>query len=347
MAPFKVYVAEKSYPDYAEEKRIVEKNGGELFFADCKNEQDIVTQCTGANALLLRQTPIGEHAFRSLPGLRAVCRYGAGCDNVDIHAATKFGVVVTAVADYCIGEVADHAIALILSLIRRVPLRDRLVREGEWDLGPRYPVYRTEKKAFGLVGYGRTAREVRKRLSGFGFRFFACDPYVEKSVFDAEGTTPLDFRKLAIICDYLSIHVPLSEQTRHLFDLTTFRMMKKSALLVNTSRGPIVDQRALYTALKEGFIGGAALDVYETEPFDTKSPLCGLDSVVLTDHAAWYSEESRRELQRRTAQEAVRVLTGRVPEHAVNPGVRSQKIVELQPKRPSQNPQELLCRLSR
>ncbi len=347
MASFKVFVAEKSYPDYEEEKRIVENNGGALFFADCKSERDVIAQCAGANAVLLRQTPMGEHTFRSLPELRAVCRYGAGCDNVDIPAATKYGVVVTSVPDYCIGEVADHAIALLLSRIRRVPLRDRLVRGGEWDLGPRYPVFRTSGKTFGLVGYGRTARMVRKKLSGFGFRFFACDPYVEKSVFDADGTTQLDFRKLVIVCDYLSIHVPLSEETFHLFDLATFRMMKKNAVLVNTSRGPIIDQRALYTALKEGFLGGAALDVYESEPFDTKSPLCGLDNVVLSDHAAWYSEESRRELQQRTAQEAVRVLTGEVPEHAVNPGVLPQKIVGLQQREPSQKPEEILCRLSR
>jgi D-3-phosphoglycerate dehydrogenase len=345
MVPFKVFVAEKSYPDYEEEKQIVEENGGALFFAYCESERDIVAQCTGTNAVLLRQTPMGELAFRSLPGLRAVCRYGTGCDNVDIRQATKFGVVVTSVPDYCIGEVADHAIALLFSLIRRVPLRDRLVRDGEWDLGPRYPVFRTTGKTFGLVGYGRTAREVRKKLSGFGFRFFACDPYVENSVFDTDGTTPLDFKKLAIVCDYLSIHLPLSEETYHLFDLATFRMMKKNAVLVNTSRGPIVDQRALYTALKERFIGGAALDVYESEPFDTKSPLCGLDNVVLSDHAAWYSEESRRELQRRTAQEAVCVLTGGIPEHAVNPEVLSKKIVELRQKKQSQKQQELVYSL--
>ncbi|MBN2322529.1 MAG: C-terminal binding protein [Spirochaetes bacterium] len=342
MASFKVFVAEQSYPDYEEEMRIVEANGGALYFAHCESERDIVEQCAGANAVLLRQTPMGEHAFRSLPGLMAVCRYGAGCDNVDISQATKYGVVVTSVPDYCTGEVADHAIALLLSLIRRVPLRDRLVRRGEWDLGPRYPVFRTAGKTFGLVGYGRTAREVRKRLSGFGFHFFACDPYVKKQVFDADGTTPLDFKKLAIVCDYLSIHVPLSERTHHLFNLSTFRMMKKDAILVNTSRGAVIDQRALYTALKEELIGGAALDVYESEPFDTKSPLCGLDNVVLSDHAAWYSEESRRELQRRTAQEAVHILKGGVVEHAVNPEVLSQKIVELKQREQSQKPTELL-----
>ena len=345
MEQFRVYVAEKSYADYDEEERIVEEAGGKLFFATCATEQDIVSQCGDANAILLRQTPAGEKVFRNLSGLRVVSRYGAGCDNVDLPAATRYGVVVTTVPDYCTGEVADHTIALLFSLIRRIPLRDRLVRTGSWDLGTAFPVHRTERKAFGFVGYGKTARETRKRLSGFPFRFYSYDPYVNRGIFEADDTAPLDFKQLAIVCDYISIHVPLSEQTRHLFDLTTFRMMKKDALLINTSRGAVVDQRALHTALNEGFIGGAALDVYETEPFDTKSPLRDLDSVILTDHAAWYSEESRHELQRRTAEEAVSVLSGRLPDNPVNPEVLSDKIITMEREK-EETREEILCKLS-
>jgi D-3-phosphoglycerate dehydrogenase len=345
MEQFRVFVAEKSYADYEEERSIVEKAGGTLLFANCRSEQDIIEQCSGAHAILLRQTPVGKRVFRALSGLKVVSRYGAGCDNIDIPAATRFGVVVTAVTDYCTGEVADHTIALLLSLIRRIPLRDRLVRAGSWDLGTTYPVHRTAQKEFGFVGYGKTAREVRKRLSGFPFRFYAYDPYIDRSIFEEEKTSPLDFNKLAIICDYVSIHVPLSEQTHHLFDLTTFRMMKKNALLINTSRGAVIDQRALYTALKEGLIGGAGLDVYETEPFDTKNPLRDLDSVILTDHAAWYSEESRHDLQHRAAEDAVRVLTGKLPTNPVNPEVLSQKIISM--KREKVETQEgVLCKLS-
>jgi len=347
MERFRVYVAEKSYPDYAEEKRIVDEAGGVLHLASCRSEEDIIEQCHDAHAILLRQTPIGELALKKLVKLRVVSRYGTGCDNVDIAALTRHGVMVTTVPDYCIGEVADHTIALLLSSIRKIPLRDHLVRCGEWDIGSQYPVGRTMRRNMGFVGYGRTAREVRKRLGGFPFRFFASDPYIKSEIFEEDGTTPISFRKLAIISDYISIHVPLNDETYHLFDLATFRMMKKEAILINTSRGRVVDQRALHTALKEVLIGGAALDVFEEEPFDPTSPLATFDSVILSDHAAWYSEESRRELQRRTAQEAVQALRGEVPENLVNPDVLTNRIITLQKKKEvTLEKEKILCKMS-
>ncbi|UCB47340.1 MAG: C-terminal binding protein [Spirochaetota bacterium] len=330
MERLRVYVAEKSYPDYTEEKRIVNLAGGELQLAECRTEDDIIEQCHDAHAILLRQTPIGEKALKRLGKLKVVSRYGTGCDNVDIAASTRHGVMVTVVPDYCVGEVADHTIALLLSAIRKIPLRDRLVRLGKWDIGSQYSVSRTMKKSMGFVGYGKTAREVRHRLSGFPFRFFAADPDIKREIFEKDDTTPISFRKLAIISDYISIHAPLTDETYHLFNLATFRMMKKDAILINTSRGGVVDQRALYTALQEGFIGGAALDVFEKEPFDPKSPLADLESVILSDHASWYSEESRRELQRRTAEAAVQALNGGTPKNLVNPEVLISRIITLQ-----------------
>jgi D-3-phosphoglycerate dehydrogenase len=345
MERFRVYVAEKSYHDYTEEERIVDLAGGKLHLASCRSEEDIIEQCRDAHAILLRQTPFGEPALKKLVKLRVVSRYGSGCDNVDIAAATRHGVMVTAVPDYCTGEVADHTIALLLSSIRKIPLRDHLVRCGEWDIGSRYPVSRTMKKNMGLVGYGRTAREVRKRLGGFPFRFFAYDPHKKGEIFEKDGTTPLSFRKLAIISDYISIHAPLNDETYHLFDLATFRMMKKESILINTSRGGIVDQRALHTALKEKLIGGAALDVYEEEPYDPTSPLATFDSVILSDHAAWYSEESRRELQRRTAEGAVKALNGGIPDHLVNPEVLISRVITLQKEEEAIIEKEkILCR---
>ncbi len=344
---FNVYVVEKSYFDYSYEKRIVERGGGRLCFAHCQTENDIIEQCSDAHALLLRQTPVGEKAFRALKNLRVVSRYGVGYDNVDVSAATRTGVLVTIVPDYCIQEVADHAAALLLSAIRRIALKDRLVRQGQWDMGSRYPLFRTCGKIVGLVGYGKTAREVRKRLSGFPFRFAACDPYVDEAVFKDDDTMKLSFSTLVLVSDFISIHVPLTAETNRLFDLTTFRKMRRNAILVNTSRGPIVDSRALYTALKERFIGGAALDVYDKEPFDASSPLAGLDSVVLSDHAAWYSVESQAELQRRTALEAMRALNGSMPGHPVNPEVLTKRIIEIErQKRGFQEKEEILYKLS-
>jgi D-3-phosphoglycerate dehydrogenase len=342
LSMFNIYVAEKSYRNYSEEKSIVEAGGGRLLFAHCSSEQDIIDQCTDAHALLLRQTPVGEKAFRSLKKLRVVARYGVGYDNVDIAAATRTGVLVTIIPDYCIQEVADHTAALLLSSIRKTVLRDRLVRRGEWDIGSRYPVFRTNRKILGLVGYGKTAREVRKRLSGFPFRFAACDPYADRTAFETDNTQRLGFRTLLLVSDYISIHVPLNKETHHLFNMEAFRKMRRNAVLINTSRGPIVDTRDLYTALSDGYIGGAALDVYEDEPFVRSNPLAELDSVVLSDHAAWYSVESQAELQRRTAMEAVRALRGGFPENPINPEVLASRIIEIKQSGSTPKQRELL-----
>jgi D-3-phosphoglycerate dehydrogenase len=325
MAKFRVYVAEMSYGDYSIERKIVEDAGGRLLFARCRTESDVPLQCADAHALLLRQTPVGVEALRRLEDLRVISRYGAGHDNVDVEAATRRGVVVTAVRDYCVGEVADHTIALLFSVIRRVPLRDRLVRAGGWDLLSDCPVHRTDGRIVGFVGYGRAAREVRRRLGGFPFRFVGFDPFVAEGVFAEDGTLPLDFESLLRASHYVSVHVPLTDRTLRLFDREAFRSMRSGAVFVNTSRGGVVDLEALYEALKSGRLGGAALDVFETEPFDASSPLASLGTVVLSDHAAWYSVESLRELQSRTALEAVRVLRGEVPEHPLNPEALGKK----------------------
>jgi D-3-phosphoglycerate dehydrogenase len=319
MAAFKVYVVEKSYDDYSAEQRLVEEGGGTLAFARCTSEDDVIEQCADAHGLLLRQTPIGEKAFRALGSLRVVSRYGVGYDNVDVYAATRAGVTVTIVPDYCIPEVADHTIALLLALVRQISVRDRLVRRGGWDFNRRFPSHRTDNRIYGLVGYGKTAREIRRRLSGFPLRFAACDPHVPEDVFRMDHTMRLDFNRLVIVSHYLSIHVPLDSTTTHLFDLSVLRRMRRNALLVNTSRGAVIDSEALALSLREGWIAGAALDVFEEEPPGWSNPLRHLDNVILSDHAAWYSEESLRELQYRTALEAVRVLQGRIPDHPVNP----------------------------
>jgi D-3-phosphoglycerate dehydrogenase len=321
MQKLRVYVVEKSYHDYSAEKQIIDKAEGRLLFARCRTEDDIIAQCSDAHALLLRQTPVGEKAFTRLGNLLVVSRYGVGYDNVDVEAATRYGVLVTIVPDYCVGEVADHTIALLLSAIRRIPLRDRFVRLGSWDLGREYPVLRTKDRVLGIVGYGKTGREVRKRLSGFPFHFIACDPYVPKDVFAEDRTARVDFHTLVKMSDYITIHVPLSDETNHLFTLSTFRAMKPNAILVNTSRGQVVHTEALSKALKEGLIAGAALDVYESEPLEPDNPLRLLSNLILSDHASWYSEESQRELQVKAAQEVARTFTGQVPENAVNPEV--------------------------
>jgi len=319
MKKFKVYVVETSYKDYSVERALIEGGGGELCFAFCKNEQDIIEQCKDANALLLRQTPVTGKTFKALKNLQVISRYGTGYDNISIQDATRHGVVVTVIPDYCVGEVADHTTALLFSAIRRITERDRAVRIGGWDLTSSLPISRTRGKILGLVGYGKIAREVRKRLSGFPFRFVAFDPYQKLDVFEKDGTLRIDFQKLVIISNYISIHVPLTSETFHMFNIKVFRKMRRSAILVNTSRGKVVDEKDLFIALKKGYIGVAALDVYENEPFHPGNPLARLNSVILSDHASWYSEESQKDMQTKAALEVVRVMTGNIPENPVNP----------------------------
>jgi D-3-phosphoglycerate dehydrogenase len=333
MPKFIVYVVEESYKDYSIEHSIITGAGGELRFASCHTEEDICEQCYDANALLLRQTPVGARVFRTLKNLKIISRYGSGYDNVDIKAATEAGVMVTIVPDYCTGEVADHTIALLFAAIRKIPQRDRLVRQGHWDISSEMPVFRTNGKIVGLVGYGRTAREVRRRLGGFPFRFVACDPYIDRKIFYEDNTLCLDLNNLLLVSHYVSIHLPLTEETHHLFNIDTFKMMRRNAILINTSRGGVVNLKDLVVALKEGLIGGAALDVFEDEPFDITCPLRELDSVILSDHSAWYSEESLAELQRRTALEAVNYLCGKIPENPVNPEVLAIKSVAIERKK--------------
>jgi D-3-phosphoglycerate dehydrogenase len=331
MQKAQIYVVEKSYPDYSEERRIIEKAGGALLFARCRTEEDIIAQCSGAHALLLRQTPIGEKAFRLMGNLLVISRYGVGYDNVDVEAATRHGVLVTVVPDYCVGEVADHAIALLMSAIRRIPLRDRFMRLGCPDIGSEYTVHRTKNRILGIAGYGKTGREVRKRLSGFPFHFIACDPAVPKERFADDRTARVDFKTLLKLSDYLTVHVPLNASTERLFNEAAFRSMKRGAILVNCSRGGVVESRALFDALNRGHIAGAALDVYESEPLEPDHPLRLCGNLILSDHSAWYSEESLRELQTRASQEVANVLSGIIPENVVNP----EACLRIQPCRAS------------
>ncbi len=332
MKMYNVWVAEKSYHDYSIEKQIVESSGATLKFAHCRSEEDIIRTCCDAHAILLRQTPLGERAFRQLQSLKVVARYGVGYDNVDIRAATSYGVVVTNVPDYCVSEVADHTIALLLSAIRKIVQRDRHVRSGHWGTGSDLPVHRTSGKIVGLVGYGKTAREVRRRLSGFPFRFVACDPWAPEASFESDGTLRVGFSTLVMVSHYISIHVPLTKETFHMFDPHVFRKMRRNALIVNTSRGQIIDTESLRWALEKRLIAGAALDVYETEPLSEQNALREMDTVILSDHAAWYSEESQKELQMRTALDAIRVLSGEAPHHIVNPEVMKNRSGSARPQ---------------
>jgi D-3-phosphoglycerate dehydrogenase len=250
-----------------------------------------------------------------LPNCKVVSRYGVGVDSVDLKAATDLGIIVANVPDYCIEEVADQTIALILTLVRKTAFFDQKVKSNQWDFRQGAPIHRTKGKTLGLIGSGKIGLEVARRISPFGVRVMAFDPYIPKA---AQGIELTDLDTVLKESDFISVHCPLNESTRHLIGEKEFQKMAKKPILVNTSRGPIVDEKALIQALAEGRVSGAALDVLEKEPPDPQSPLLKMENVILSPHVGFYSVESISELKRRTAENVSAVLLGKFPKSVVN-----------------------------
>ena len=281
-------------------------------------EAEYLERCGDADGLLVQYGDVTRRVFEGLPRLRVLVRYGVGVDGIDLAAATDRGVPVVNVPDYGTDEVANHAVALLLSLARKLTRLDRQTRSGAWDVFRVGPVARLSGQTVGLLGCGRIGSAVARKLGGFDVRLLGCDPYVNTF---PPGVQPVAFERLLAESDYVSIHCPLTPETRHLFGEETLARLRPTAALINTARGGIVDTAALVEALQMGLLAAAGLDVLETEPIDPASPLLRMEQVIVTPHAAWYSEEGRSDLKRRAAEEAVQVLRGERPRHCVNPEV--------------------------
>jgi D-3-phosphoglycerate dehydrogenase / 2-oxoglutarate reductase len=275
---------------------------------------------SGADALLVTYAKINADMIRQMKKCRIISRFGIGVDNVDLDAATAAGIVVTKVPDYCIDEVSDHAMALLLAAARKIPMATEQVHSGTWKMPNFVPIHRLRGSVLGLVGFGRIPQLVAPKAKAFGLRVVAYDPFIPKEVFANAGVEQVDFPQLLKMSDYVSIHSPLTPETKGLFNADAFKQMKKGAYVVNTARGPIIDEAALAAALDAGEIAGAALDVMTQEP-PVNSPLVGNRKVILTPHTSFYSEESLVELQTKASQEVVNVLSGKPPRNPVNPDV--------------------------
>lgn len=290
----------------------------ELRVLHCKSEEEVAATCGDADALIVTYVKVGAKALAGMPKLKVIVRSGVGYDSVDVAAATARKVLVANVPDYCISDVSEHTMALLLTWWRRVAELDRQVRTEGWGL-PIKPVYRLEGKTLGLLGLGRMGQAVAARAKGFGVRLVAFDPYVPDAAFASAGVTRMGLEELLGAADIVTIHSPLTAETRGLMCERTLRLMKPTAVLVNTARGGLVKTDDLVKALREGWIAGAALDVLEMEPLPADHPIRRLPRVLLTPHAAWYSEESEPELRRRAARIAVQVLQGERPTSLINP----------------------------
>lgn len=309
---------------YGFERATLAAHGIELREGQCQTAEDIVAHGQGAAMLWTLAAPIPREALAALPDCRIALRWGVGYDIIDTAAATEMGIAVANCPTYCTEEVATHASALILDLARKVTQADRAVRAGRWRYTEFKPIQRPSISTLGFVGFGRIARLAAKQLAGFGFRTLAYDPYLPADAVREHGAQPVDLPTLLAESDYVSVHVPLGPDTRHLIGEAELRRMRPSAFLVNTSRGPIIDEAALVRALREGWIAGAALDVAETEPLDAASPLRGMDNVVLTPHMGAYSEQGLPALRREACDTAIRWFTEGWTPNVVNPQVRER-----------------------
>jgi len=319
MSRFKVVVTDYApFPSLDIERSVLTPLGAELIPMQAVSDDSLLDVVRDADALLVCYAPVTKRVIDRAERCRIIARYGIGVDNVDTTAASERGIVVTNVPDYCVDEVSDHALALLLACARRVALLDRRVRTGRWTAKDAVPAYRLRGQTLGLVGFGKIPKALASKAQPLGLQRIAFDPYLNESAFATLGVRKVEFQTLLAQADFVSIHAPLTSETRGLIGEAALRSMKPTAYLINTARGPLVDEVALARALREGWIAGAALDVLETEPPTQHHPLMGLDNVILTPHVAFYSEASVQELQRKAAEEVASVLSGQSPRYPVN-----------------------------
>lgn len=312
-----VLVTDADYPEMDVERELATEAGVELESADADDPEAVIEAArrVGADALLVQHAPITRAVLEALD-LAVVGRYGIGVDNVDREAAADHGVPVVNVPDYCQDEVAEHALALTLSSVRETARFDARVKNGEWDWTDGKPIDRLQGATVGFVGFGSISERLAEKAAGFDFEYLAYDPYRSEEELAGAGVEKVEFAELLTRARIVSIHAPLTDETRGLLDVEAFETMHEDAVLVNTARGGLVDVGALAAALEDGEIKGAGIDVLPEEP-PGESPLFDQEEVVLTPHVAWYSEASITELRETVTRDVLSVLAGGEPTNPV------------------------------
>ena len=317
---FKVVITESYKSTQGPEREELQEIDADLILEQCKDEDEIIAATRDADAVMVKSAKISRRVIEHLEKCQIIVRYGVGFDNVDVAAATERGIMVANVPDYGVDEVSSHAIALLMACSRKIVQLSNSIKAGQWTYLAAKPVYKMIGQTLGIVGFSRIGSAMAKKGLGLGLQVQAYDPYVFEADLDVKF---VDFDLLLRTSDFISIHAPLTDETYHMFGKNEFKKMKRSAFLINTARGPIVDGAALYEALKTGEIAGAGLDVTEQEPISQADPLLKLDNFIITPHAAWYSEQAQQLLPRETARAVVAVLKGGRPRSLVNPEVIS------------------------
>lgn len=315
-----VLITEPS-PLFNEGRKVLEKYAI-VKVARGTSEDYLISEISDVDVLMVVYAKVTRKIITSARKLKGIVRYGIGVDNIDLEAATENGIFVANVPDYCIEAVADHTFGLLLALNRKILIADRIMRTGNWGIwtSPCSALKGRDLqgKILGLIGVGKIGSAVAKRAKAFGMEVIAYDPYLKKEVAENLGVKLVDLETLLKESDFVSIHAPLTPETRGMISERELRLMKKSAYLINTARGPIVQEDALVKALEYGWIAGAGIDVYENEPPSPQSPLLRLENTVLSPHISWYTEEAMWRLEMSAVEEAVRILKGLPPKNLVN-----------------------------
>ncbi|MEA1960647.1 MAG: C-terminal binding protein [Bacillota bacterium] len=322
MKRFKVVVTDYEYETLRWEKEQLDVVDAELIPCQCKTEDELIASACEADALLVQYACVTRLVIESLQRCKVIVRYGIGVDSIDLEAAAEYGIPVVNVPDYGLEEVADHTMALLMACGRKLLNMDQTVKQGTWNYKLTKPLYRFKGKKLGLIAFGNIARLVAKRAMAFGIEVQVFDPYLSEQMAREYGVEMVDFSTLIKSSDYISVHCPANASTHHMFNREVFQKMKPTAVFINTARGVLVDQEALAEALQNQLIAAAGIDVSEQEPLTADNRLLTLDNIIITPHAAWYTEESQQNLQTKAGEEVARVISGKDPIHVVNPEYR-------------------------
>jgi len=328
----KVVITDFDYGDVEIETRILEKAGAEVIALQAKSEQDLFEAAQDCTAMMNQYARIGAKTISRMEQCQVIARYGIGVDIVDVEAATDKGILVTNVRDYCTEEVADHAISLWLTLARKLFDYNNAVRKGIWKWQSGKPIHRLRGRTMGIVSFGKIGQAIAARAKAFGLDLIVYDPYLADGVAQSHGVRQVEKAELVASSNVIMMQVPMGPESHHFLSEKEFRQMKPDTLVINTGRGPTVDNKALYIALSEGWIAGAGLDDPEEEPAKraqwspADNPIFTLPNVIVTPHAAYYSEESIRMARETAASEVARVITGEIPLYPVNARSLAQRV---------------------
>ncbi len=320
----RVLITDYAWPNFEIERKAITATGAEVIAAPTGEQNELMELAPGVAGILSNWRPLRAPVIAVAEKCQIICRYGVGLDNIDVEAATEHGIVVTNVPDYCMDEVSNEAMALLLCGARGILGYDRSVRSGVWDVKVGMPLFRLRGLTLGIIGFGRIGKSVAPKAQGFGLHVIACDPYIDQQEMTQRNVKPVDLDTLLRTSDFVTIHTPLTPETHKMIGAEALRKMKPTAWLINTARGGVVDTVALAVALREKRLAGAGLDVLPQEPPPRGDEFMSMPNVVFTPHSAFYSEGSLEELQAKAAQRVVEVLQGKVPSNIVNPAVLKQ-----------------------